>query len=205
MIPKTTLQLQDAFLRFSRPIAFAGGLLTLVGCGTPRYLVNPDSCETSTTTEFRLGETPVGVISTGQILTSSRVDHGFNDACERAKVAVRLGMTQDPEKGTYLSAALRVLIHFYNAAQEEVKRHVEARLATFHKIGVADLPKLELAVRKAELKAAGHNTDFGCRNETGSDGFLVRKCGFIKEEEIKVEDPVTGAPAGAPPPPTPAS
>ena len=196
-----SFSLEATFRRFSAPLVIASGLV-LAGCGTSRYIVNADSCETSTTTDFRLGETPVGVISTGQVLANSRVDHGFSKACDTAMRAVRTGMQKDHDTGNHLSSALQFLITFYNQAEAEVKRHVEARLARFHQIGISQLPALELAVRKAELKAGGHNTEFDCRNyEKGA-----RLCRFRKEEELKIQDPLTGAPAAtaAPPAPTPA-
>ena len=177
------------FRRFAAPAALVLGL-GLGGCSTtPRTHINPDSCERSDVTTHELGSTPVGTFSTGHVFATTRTDHGFSVACDRARTAVNLGMKKDPEKDTYLSSALRVLIHFYNAAEAEVKKHVDARLSAFHKIRAADLPALELSVRKAELRANGHNDDFACRVE--ADG--VRRCKFIKEEQIKVDDPITGA------------
>ena len=195
---KPALSLETTFRRFSAPLVIASGLV-LGGCATPRYIVNADSCETSTTTDFRLGETPVGVINTGQVYASSRVDHGFSKACDSAMSAVRIGMQKDPVKDTYLSSGLQLLITFYNQAEAEVKRHVEARLARFHQIGISQLPALELAVRKAELKAGGHNTEFDCRNDDKG----LRHCRFRKEEELKIQDPLTGTPAAASPPAAP--
>jgi hypothetical protein len=192
-----TLSLETTFRRLAVPAALVMGL-GLAGCSTtPRTHINPDSCERSDVTTYELGSTPVGTFSTGHVFATTRTDHGFSVACDKARRAVNLGMAKDPEKDSYISSALRVLIHFYNAAEAEVKKHVDARLSAFHKIRAADLPALELKVRKAELRAAGHNDDFACRVET--DG--VRRCKFIKEEEIKVDDPVTGAsPAASAPP-----
>jgi hypothetical protein len=191
--------LEQTFRRLAAPTALILGL-GLGGCSTtPRTHINPDSCERSDVTTYELGSTPVGTFSTGHVFATTRTDHGFSEACARARSAVNLGMTKDPEKDTYISSALRVLIHFYNAAEAEVKKHVDARLSAFHKLRAADLPALELSVRKAELRAAGHNDDFACRPEIGTDG--VRRCKFLREEQIKVDDPVTGAsPAASAPP-----
>ena len=195
-----TPSLENTFRRFAAPLALVTGL-GLAGCSTtPRTHINPDSCERSDVTTHELGSTPAGTFSTGHVFATTRTDYGFSAACAQARSAVNLGMTKDPETDSYLSSALRVLIHFYNAAETEVKKHVDARLSAFYKMRAADLPALELKVRKAELRAAGHNDDFACRVE--ADG--VRRCKFIKEEEIKIEDPVTGAgAASAPPAPAP--